>query len=287
MAIFFDSKKRALSNAQLKAIFAKANNKGIPKDEIIKKQTITNLNDEIRLEQAKGEKNYNIAVDKAITKVFKIPETPVTIPPKVKEVKTTKGPKRIIDLIRKVSVTNGISHAEARRILESSKVIPTGISDEAIVETKRRPSSPIQSPIQEIKEKPRKEEAKRKISDAILRRTLENQKNKQVELERKQKILIEMGELRDERTQLLQKDLNRVEEKSKSVPSGAVAAALAEPPLTTPGLITGVEPLKQTTEESVKQKIRKRALDLEVLAGLSPEVAMDQAKREVVSQITS
>ena len=327
--VFLDKKGRFLSQVQLAAIFAQSKNRGISERDL-NKTKITTLNDEIREEQKKGEKDYKVAVGTAITKVFKVPPK-AKQPPKVEKVAIIPNANlnatqrrqiqsgkelRTIDVIRKLSASNGISHVEARRILESSNVIPTGLPDDAVL----KPEKPIEKSLlkedqkqaeqarealatkkkidmekakqrlveavknKEIREQLDREsiarknallsgrfqagkkpdEVKRKISDAAIRKLIDDQK----ETKRKQKILIEMGELQDQRSDLLQKGLEQ-------------SSATPEQPLTTPGIVSGVVPLR---EQTVKERIRRRALDLEVISGLSPQLAMEQAKKDIVRQ---
>lgn len=300
--VFLDKRGRFLSQVQLSAIFAQSKNRGVSEREL-NKTNITSLNDEIREEQKKGEKDYKVALEKAITKVFKVPQKskplpalkvdPVVLNREERKVVKSGEPLRVIDLIRNASNVNGIDHAEAKRLLIQGKIIPPGISDEAVV----KPNKPISKGLikEDIKvenimkedisdrekiarknallsgrfqagKKPQ-EEIKRKISDAAIRKLIDEQK----ETARKQKVLIQMGELRDQRADLLQKGLE--------LPS---ATPEPEPPLTTPaGIVAGVVPLREST---IKEKIRRRALDLEVISGLSPQLAMDQAKKEIVRQ---
>lgn len=104
------------------------------------------------------------------------------------------------------------------------------------------------------------------FSNEVIRRMAE----KQQELERKQKILIQVGKLQDERADLLQK---QIEKTTKS--------EIDQTPVLPPGLAAGLDPLQRKMSESVRDKIRRRALDIEILEGKSPQVSMDQAKREV------
>jgi len=320
--VFIDKRGRFISQVQLAAIFAQSKNRGVSEREL-NKTNISSLNDEIREEQKKGEKDYKLAVDKAITKVFKVPTKskplpalkvdPVALNREERKVVKSGEPLRVIDLIRNTSAVNGIDHAQARRILTEGKIIPPGISDEAVV----KPQRPINKAKtdQEIilkKQKEREEargetkgfegllaeeadreaiarknallsgrfqagkkpqEIKRKISDAAIRKLIDDQK----ETKRKQKLLIEMGNLRDERAEILTKGLEQ--------PTTTVTISEpAGPPLTTPGLVTGLDPLKLKSQETIKDKIRRRALDLEVISGLSPQLAMDKAKKEIVRQ---
>jgi len=49
------------------------------------------------------------------------------------------------------------------------------------------------------------------------------------------------------------------------------------------GLVSGVDPLKENREETIEDKIRKRALDLEISGGLSPKLAEDKAILEFLN----
>jgi len=316
--VFLDKKGRFLSQIQLAAIFAQSKNRGVSERQL-NKTNITSLNDEIREEQKKGEKDYKVALNKAITKVFKVPSkskplpalkvNPVVLNKEERKVVKSGEPLRVIDLIRNTSAVNGIDHVEAKRLLIQGKVIPPGISDDAVIkpnkpisknllkQDKETPQTKVKEILQLLGEGERekiarrnalisgrfqagkkpipepKSEIKRKISDAAIRKLIDEQK----ETQRKQKVLIEMGNLRDERAVILQKGLEQ--------PTTTVTISEpAGPPLTTPGLVTGLDPLKLKSQETIKDKIRRRALDLEVINGLSPQLAMDQAKKEIVRQ---
>ena len=223
---FFDNKGRNLSDAQLSAIHAKAGNRGISEKQL-NKTALTSLNDEMRAEQSRREKDYNKAVDNALNKVYRLPPPKPTKVEKVKEVK-----KEIKEL-------------------------------------------------KELKEESISKKAESKLSDIAIRRMLDKQEEKQKKLEKNQKKIIEIGNLRDERADLLQKQLDNTE---KQAPTGAVIETVSEPPLTTPGLIAGTDPMKFRREQSVEDKIRRVALDLEIEQGFSPQEAMDRAKRQVVAQ---
>jgi len=313
--VFIDKRGRFISQVQLAAIFAQSKNRGVSEREL-NKTNISSLNDEIREEQKKGEKDYKLAVDKAITKVFKVPTkskplpalkvNPVALNREERKVVKSGEPLRVIDLIRNTSVANGIDHAEAKRLLIQGKLIPPGISDEAVVKPKtdreiilkkqkereeaRGETKGFEGLLAEEADREaiarknallsgrfqagkKPEEVKRKISDAAIRKLIDDQK----ETKRKQKVLIEMGNLRDERAEILTKGLEQ--------PTTTVTISEpAGPPLTTPGLVTGLDPLKLKSQETIKDKIRRRALDLEVISGLSPQLAMDKAKKEIVRQ---
>jgi len=49
------------------------------------------------------------------------------------------------------------------------------------------------------------------------------------------------------------------------------------------GLVSGVDPLKEKREETVENKIRKRAMDLEISGGISEKLAKDQAILEFLN----
>jgi hypothetical protein len=346
---FFDGKGRNLSNDQLAAIFARAENRGISSNQLNKK-ALTSLNDEIRLAQSGGEKDYNKAVDTAISKIYKVPTKPFVKPTKPQIVKAVKIDNaqfdreerrkiesgegvRAIDMIRKISVTMNIDHGEARKILEAKKVIPAGIPDDAILQPKKKLDKKLLDEDREIilkkqrerdkariargetdqekAERKQREEALReriptkerklskeviaklppnlsasevalfgtttkkraesKLGDIAIRRMLDKQEEKQSKFEQNQKKIIELGNLRDERADLLQKQLD------------ATGAPVQEEPVSL-SIAGGVDPLKSSREQTIEDKIRRRALDLEIEQGFSPQASMDRAKREIVSE---
>ena len=246
--VFLDKRGRFLSQVQLAAIFSQSKNRGVSERQL-NKTNITSLNDEIKEEQKKGENDYKIAVNKAITRVFKVPSEKVVT--------------QDINVEREIILRKQKEREKAREVREELDDVEKAreVSEELDREQIARKNALLSGRFQAGK-KP--QDIKRKISDAAIRKLIDDQK----ETKRKQKVLIEMGELQDQRADLLQKGL----EQSSTTP---------EPALTTPGIIAGVVPLRQ---QSMKEKIRRRALDLEVISGLSPQLAMDQAKREIVRQ---
>jgi len=250
--VFLDKRGRFLSQVQLAAIFSQSKNRGVSERQL-NKTNITSLNDEIKEEQKKGENDYKIAVNKAITRVFKVPSEKV--------VTQDINVEREIILRKQKEREN--ERKKAREVREELNDVEKAreVSEELDREQIARKNALLSGRFQAGK-KP--QDIKRKISDAAIRKLIDDQK----ETKRKQKVLIEMGELQDQRADLLQKGLEQ-------------SSATPEPALTTPGIIAGVVPLRQ---QSMKEKIRRRALDLEVVSGLSPQLAMDQAKREIVRQ---
>lgn len=312
---FFDKRGRLLPKRQLAAIFAKAERQGIPDTEI-NAAKLTSINDEIIAGRRTNE-DENKVIDKALQKIFNVKPKVTKIDPALLsrgERKTIRSgqPLRVIDVIRKLSNSNDITHAEARRLLETSNSIPPGISDDAILQPSRKlavTKKDDEAAIQEIVEKfdkAKKSEPilskkviskitpskviQRKISDAALRNALDKQR----ELVKTTKNLAEQTELlskisdvqdkradqQDARSDLLEKEIEKEQERK-------IEGGVKESPLVIPGLISGLDPLKVTTEQTVKDKIRRRALDIEFIEGKSPQEAMDQAKIEVVRQVTS
>lgn len=359
---YFDGRGRNLSNDQLAAIFARTENRGISSNQLNKK-AITSLNDEIRAAQSKGEKDYNKAVDTAITKIYKVPTKAFVKPTKPKVVKAVEIDNaqfdreerrkiesgegvRAIDMIRKISVTMGIGHNEARKILEAKKVIPAGIPDDAILQPKKKLDKKLLDEDREIilkKQREREEargetkgfegllaeeadreaiarknallsgrfqagriptkerkltkeviaklppnlsasevalfgtttkkRAEAKLGDVAIRRMLDKQEEKQKKLESVQKKIVTLGNLRDERANLLQKQLDAT----------ATGAPVPEEPVSL-SISGGVDPLKFSREQTIEDKIRRRALDLEIEQGFSAQASMDRAKREIVSE---
>jgi hypothetical protein len=326
---YFDGRGRNLSNDQLAAIFARTENRGISSNQLNKK-AITSLNDEIREAQSRGEKDYNKAVDTAITKIYKVPTKSFVKPTKPKVVKAVQIDNaqfdreerrkiesgegvRAIDMIRKISATMGIDHKEARKILEAKRVIPAGIPDDAILQPKKKLDKKLLDQDREIilkKQREREEargeriptkerklskeviaklppnlsasevallgttskkRAESKLGDVAIRRMLDKQEEKQKKLETVQKTIVELGNLRDERADLLQKQLD------------ATGAPVPEEPVSL-SISGGVDPLKFNREQTIEDKIRRRALDLEIEQGFSPQASMDRAKREIVSE---
>jgi len=265
--VFLDKRGRFLSQVQLAAIFSQSKNRGVSERQL-NKTNITSLNDEIREEQKKGEKDYKVALEKAITKVFKVPSEKV--------VTQDINVEREIILRKQKERENERENLRVQKLLMKNDFGRTGRvnltkeeSDRSIIARKNALlSGRFQAGKKPIPEP--KSETKRKISDAAIRKLIDEQK----ETARKQKVLIQMGNLRDERAVILQKGLEQ--------PTTTVTISEpAGPPLTTPGIVAGVVPLREST---IKEKIRRRALDLEVISGLSPQLAMDQAKKEIVRQ---
>ena len=253
--VFLDKRGRFLSQVQLAAIFSQSKNRGVSERQL-NKTNITSLNDEIKEEQKKGEKDYKLAVNKAITKVFKVPSEKVVT--------------QDINVEREIILRKQKEREKAREVREELDGVEKAreVSEELDREQIARKNALLSGRFQAGK-KP--QDIKRKISDAAIRKLIDDQK----ETKRKQKVLIEMGNLRDQRAEILQKGLQQPSQTTVTIsePSG--------PPLTTPGIVAGVIPLRQ---QSIKEKIRRRALDLEVISGLSPQLAMDQAKKEIVRQ---
>jgi len=372
----FDKKGRVVTKEQQAAIHAKLRARGISIKQLSDKR-LTTIHDDV-IEARRKNEPVNEAIDKSLMKIFNLPPK-AKEPPKVE--KTAKisnalldGTQRrqiqsgkeikVIDVIRKASVTNAISHAEARRILESSNVIPPGLPDDAVL----RPEKPIEKSLlkedqkqaEQVKEalktkeqllkreiilgkqrareeargespdeerltkqqlekadreanrkivitagdltKERLEElerseiarknalisgrfqagkrpegAERKIQDAAIRKLVDRQEK----TEKDQKILRKLGDLRDKRADKFQEFMK---ESSKEEVVGGIIIPQTPKPLTTPGLVTGIDPLKAKREETTGDKIRRRALDLQIIDGLSRQLAMDRAKREIVRQ---
>ncbi len=306
--VFTDKNGNFISERSLAAIFAKANRLGIPESKL-NVTKLTSINDEIRAGRVLKD-DENKVIDRALVKNFstdivirqlKSKGAKTTFDDKPKTVKIDPAvlsreerqkiradkPVKVIDLIRKISNSNGIDHAEARRTLESSGVIPTGISDDAILQpkrkltvTKKEDDEAIEKIIEKVKPKT---DLARKISDAAIRRGMDRQKDLEETtkiLEEKTDLLSKISDVQDERAELLEQQIKK--ERQRKIEGG-----VEETPLIIPGLISGVDPLKVSTEQTVKDKIRRRALDIEILQGKSPQESMDQAKIEVVRQVTS
>jgi len=114
--VTFDKKNRILTNQQLAAMFAKANRSGIS-DKQLNLKVLTSLNDEIIA--ARGN-NVEDPIGSGIKSII------------AKRIVTVK-PKKVKDVVEAVAKNNGITKDEARRDLESSNIIPPGISDEAVI----------------------------------------------------------------------------------------------------------------------------------------------------------
>jgi len=294
--VFTDKNGNIILQRQLAAIFAKANRLGIP-DSKLTVQKLTSINEELRAGAARKE-DENKVIDKALMETFNVkPKVKVGVTTVTKidpallsrgERKTIRSgqPLKVIDVIRKLSNSNDISHAEARRLLETSNAIPPGISDDAILQPSRKlaVTKKEDDEAQKIVEKfDKPKNIERKISDAAVRRAIDKQKELEAttkNLEEKTDLLSKISNVQDKRAELLEKQID-VERERK------IEGGVKEVPLVIPGLISGVDPLKVSTEQTVKDKIRRRALDIEVLQGKSPQEAMDQAKIEVVRQVTS
>lgn len=385
----YDKKNRLVSKEQQAAIHAKLKSRGISVRQLSDKR-LTTINDDVIEARGKNE-SVNEAIDKSLMKIFKLPEkqkeTPkvsnaVIVPNAAlnqnqrRDITSGKGVK-VIDLIKQISLNNGLTHAEARKVLEKHKHIPPGISEDAIVQPqkpidkgllksdeiqfKRLRQAREQSERAVILRKQREREearrritigpdeegltkeqlekadreanrkiviragdltkekleqlerseiarknalisgrfqagkkpegAERKIQDAAIRKLLERQE----QTEKNQKIQAKLGDLRDQRADKFQEFMKEstkeakivggvVIPQKKTVSPETLLKASQQRPLLTPGLVTGVDPLKKSREETTADKIRRRALDLEVISGLSPQLAMDRAKREVVRQ---
>lgn len=155
----------------------------------------------------------------------------------------------------------GISEKEINK-----KKIITSINDEIIAAKKNKEKDPIDKALMKVFQSRREP---LKISDEILM-AIKNQK----ELERKQKILIEMTDLQNQRADLIQQQLN--EERKRKIQAGIVQ----EPPLNIPGLVSQVSPLSRRESMTRMDKIARRAIDIELLEGKSARVALEQARKE-------
>ena len=206
----FDKKNRRLSPEQLAIIHIKAEALGIPAGKI-NMTKITSVNDEI-IEGRKNKEDVDKVIDRALRKHFNV--KPKIIKTEVIPVENIKLPEseinllnpagkqmKVIDLIRKFSVTNGVDHAEARRLLEVDNLIPPGISDDANLKPKvkdlnklvKLTDSPksdnpqflneVKSPkedvetaigiIERVEGKAKSKEIQRKISDAAIRKNID------------------------------------------------------------------------------------------------------------------
>jgi len=142
---FYDKRGRLLAKRQLAAIFAKSERLGIS-DKEINATKLTSLNDEI-IEGRRNNEDENKVLDRALRKHFNvkpkiiktevIPVENIKLPESEINLINPKGEQmKVIDLIRKFSVSNAVDHAEARRLLEVGNLIPPGISDDANLKPK-------------------------------------------------------------------------------------------------------------------------------------------------------
>jgi len=313
MPPFFDKRGRLLPKKQLAAIFAKAERQGIPDTEI-NATKLTSINDEIIAGRANDE-NENKVIDRALRKHFNVKAVKPKKKPdslegeKTIPVKNLRGRQmKIIDLIRKVSVLHGINHAEGRRLLESEGLIPAGISDDADLEPKAKnlakldeltKSPPVNEPqiekevVKAVKtEQKKKAEVKRKISDAVIFRAIETanelkKKNKEQEKENlATRELLQDTVSSQLELSILTRELAEEQAKTSTTEEGLVKNVV-EKPLDANGLISGIDPLKREREETLEDKIRRRAMELRIMEGLPQDVASRQARTEVVRRITT
>ena len=252
---FYDKRGRLLPIRQLAAIFAKSERLGIS-DTVINATKLTSLNDEI-IEGRSNKEDENKVLDRALRKHFNvkpkiiktevIPVENIKLPESEINLLNPKGKQmKVIDLIRKFSVTNGIDHAEARRLLEMDNLIPPGISDDANLKPKikdlnklvKLTDSPksdkprflneVKAPKEDVETAKRiieridsKKEVKRKISDARIMKIIDETKELKEEQKSNKKIM--MGTL-DQASNILgiiqrveQQDLSKIDENEKLI----------------------------------------------------------------------
>ncbi len=275
--MYYDSRNRALTPPQLAAIFAGARNRGISEKDVNKKKVITTLNDEIRLAQSRGEKDYKKAVDMALSKVYKT-QAQVQIKDDVRldSVGKSSKPDSFFDPEQlRIGTMIELEHTDdvriARRIAKDHLEESKNYYKELQKMEKRLESERVIMP---------EKITPRGFSNEVIRKIAERQK----ELERKQQILIKVGKLQDERADLLQKQIEKTTpaEIESPVPPGL---AVGSPPLQKPsempifrqqGRIDTPAKLANAIESRTYAKIQ---------SGIPPDIARDQARKEVLSII--
>lgn len=296
--VTFDKKNRVLTNQQLAAMFAKANRSGIS-DKQLNLKVLTSLNDEI-IEARRNniEDPIGVGIKNIIAKRIVIAK-----------------PKKIKDVVETVAKNNGITKEEARRDLESSNIIPPGISDEAVIgASKEEQFNQIKQGLQQdrIKKIEReiiskeiakerhgvqevlKREAQASMQPKINRNQLQGLREKlQAQREERAK-LIKIGQVRDklisQQDELVKKQRKVIDEsgtgteiskEKQRIPSVVVGGEKIsrEQLQALKGATIGVNPLAVAVMEGQNKQfqLQKKSFELRQL-GFSPRLAEERAK---------
>lgn len=287
--VTFDKKNRILTNQQLAAMFAKANRSGIS-DKQLNLKVLTSLNDEIIA--ARGNKVED-PIGSGIKSII------------AKRIVTVK-PKKVKDVVEAVAKNNGITKEEARRGLESSNIIPPGISDEAVIgASKEEQFNQIKQGLQQDRikkieveiiskeiakerhgvEKVLKREAQASMQPKINRNQLQELRkklnNRLQEAKIRDQIIAKQDKLETQRKELESRLRKELAEKQRipSVVVGGGEKISREQLQALKGATIGVNPLAVAIMEGQNKQfqLQKKSFELRQL-GFSPRLAEERAK---------